>query len=290
MRDEFNNECSYDFKNIQFIRYAVTSTTNPLKEFMVYEPGVQDIKYSLNTTLNECTVDAENGTYFYTFSYVLDSGYVQDLSIVGNQLPNDESEYSGVFNNKIADCGAYYLYSGDSTQFRFALPNNVIVNTQTYVNDEGAFFGCYSNTFGRDCHSNTLGNNCSANTLSDNCHSNTFGYGCCSNTLGNDCSTIMFEYNCQSNIFEDTCYTNTLGNSCSSNTFGYGCRYNTLGDSCHSNTLRNDCSSNALGDKCSFNTLGNDCFANTWGNNCSYNVWGNNCNSNTLEDNCSSNT
>ena len=181
MRDEFNNECPYDFKNIQFIRYPVTSTTNPLKQFMVYDPGTQDIKYSSSTSLDECTVDAVNGTYFYTFSYILTNGYIQDLSIVGNKLQNDESTYNGVFDNKMANCSAYYLYSDDSTQFQFALPNNVIANTEVYVNGD-ACFGCCSNTWGNDCYYNTWGNACDNNTWGTNCQHNILGNDCSHNT------------------------------------------------------------------------------------------------------------
>ena len=271
LKDEFNNECPYDFKNIQFIRYAVTSTTNPLKEFMVFDPGTQDIRYSPETTLEDCVVEQE-GSYYYTFSYILSSGYVQDLSIVGNQLQNDESEYNGVFNNKIAACSADYIYSGDNTQFQFALSNNVIVNTQTYVNGQGAFYGCNSNIFDAGCSVNTLGDDCSFNIFGHDCYSNIFGHNCYSNTFVDECSFNVFGYECRSNIFGHNCYSNTFGDECYSNIFGHNCYSNTFGDECSFNIFGHNCHSNTLGDYCISNTFGGSCILNTLVDNCISNI------------------
>ena len=173
LKDEWSNECPYDFKNIQFARTAggiVPQTDN-----------------------------------YFTFTWVNEDDEIEDLSLIGNTIQNDEGTYSGVFNNKINNCSGYaYPYVVSI----FALSNNIFINEFSY--DAGLFYGCYSNTLGNNCHSNTLGNNCHSNTLGNNCYLNTLGNYCHSNTLGNDCN---------SNTLGNYCFLNTLGNYCYLNTF-----------------------------------------------------------------------
>mgnify|MGYP003288418150 CR=1 FL=1 len=240
MKDEWGNECPYDFKNIQFKRYAVTATQVQEKEFMIYEQGSQDIKYAYGTSLDDCTVDSENSAYYYTFSYVLQTGDVQDLTIVGNKLRPDYED--NCVQNKV---GIYILadYEGDSKLY---LSNNVCVTTELWYIDNDDVLRYSYNTFGDYCHSNTFGNECYSNTFGNYCTSNTFGDICYSNTFGD---------NCYSNTFGNICYSNTFGNDCYSNTFGNGCYSNTFGNGCTSNTFGNYCYSNTFGISCDFNTL-----------------------------------
>jgi len=230
LKDEWSNECPYDFKNIQFARTAggiVPQTDN-----------------------------------YFTFTWVNEDDQVEDLSLIGNTIQNDEGMYNGVFNNKINNCsGNAYPY----VESIFALSNNIFINEFSY--DSGFFYGCYSNTLGIDCHSNTFSNQCYYNTLGNKCTSNTFINNCYYNTFGNYCN---------SNTFGNYCYSNTFGNSCNSNTFGNSCIYNTFGNSCIYNTF---------GNKCYYNTFGNYCYSNTFGNYCYSNNFGNNCNSNTFAGN-----
>ena len=215
MIDENNNECPYDFKNIMFKR-----------------------------ALTDGYYDPDNGvdTWVYTFTWVDENMNIQDLSIVGQTLTNDEGKLSGIYDNKIKSRSAEQYYTSESL---YALNDNIFISN--YDLEEGWFYGCYSNIFGNNCSSNTFGNSCRLNT---------FGNGCYSNTFGNSC---------QSNKFGDYCSSNTFGYGCYSNTLGYGCLSNTFGNNCYSNTFGYDCNSNIFGDNCPSNTFGYGCYSNTVG-------------------------
>ena len=275
MKDEWGNECPYDFKNIQFKRYAVTATAVQEKEFMIYEQGSQDIKYACGTSLDGCTVDSENSAYYYTFSYVLQTGDVQDLTIVGNKLRPDYED------NCVQNKMGIYIPSNYEGDIKLHLSNNVCVTTELWYIDNDDVLSYSYNTFGNNCNSNTFGNHCYHNILGIGCYHNTFGTYCVSNTFGNYCS---------SNTFGNGCNYNTFGNDCGFITFGNDCYHNTFGNSCSSNTFGTYCVSNTFGNSFSSNTFGNDCVSNTFGNNCNNNTFSTYCNYNTFGNECYSNT
>ena len=221
MKDEYSNECPYDFKNIQFVRTAEWFSNNDTCHEGIFEENPQEDKW------------------FYTFSWINENGECQDLSIIGNTLYNDEGYISGVFGNKILECSNYFLYT-DITNSLFALSGNIFVSS--YLYEGNTFYGCYSNTFGYNCYSNTFGNNCYSNTFGNDCYSNTFGNDCHHNTFGNEC------------------HHNTFGNECSYNTFGNECSYNTFGKNCDNNIIDNCCFVNTFSDYCNFNIFGHNCY------------------------------
>ena len=232
MKDEWNNECPYDFKNIQFKRKLTDGEYNP--------KGGTD-------------------TWVYTFTWVNEDNVVEDLSIVGNSLQNDEGHYTGIYDNVIKSISAYVkIYPDSPTEFGIAL--NDIVFISSYLIEGGVFYGCQSNTFGNNCGFNTFGNNCNSNTFGNNCGSNTFGNNCNSNTFGNNFNS------------------NTFGNNCDFNTFGNNCDFNTFGNNCNSNTFGNNCYFNTFGNTCGYNHFGNGCLYIKFGNAsstksyCSYNI------------------
>jgi len=200
MRDEWGNECHYDFKNILFPRTAggvVPQTDN-----------------------------------YFTFSWVNEDDEIEDLSLIGNSLQNDEGLYSGMFGNKIGVCNASKFPYADGIE---SLSNNIFISTSAF--DSGFFYGCYSNTLGNNCFSNIFGNSC---------YSNIFGNSCYSNIFGNSCF---------SNIFGNYCYSNIFGNYCFSNTFGINCYYNIFVDDCFSNIFGNNCYSNSIASSFRYNEV-----------------------------------
>ena len=235
MIDENNNECPYDFKNIMFKR-----------------------------PLTNGYYDRDNGvdTWVYTFTWVDENMDIQDLSIVGQTLLNDEGKLSGIYDNKIKSRFASQYYESESL---YALNDNVFISNYGY--DSGFFYGCYSNNFGDNCLSNTFGNYCQSNNFGNQCNLNTFGNGCYSNNFG------------------DFCNSNTFGNYCNLNTFGNYCQSNTFGDNCYSNTFGNYCQSNNFGNQCNLNTFGNYCYSNVFGANCLLNTFGANVYANRIGDN-----
>ena len=264
LKDEFNNECPYDFKNIKFLGSKLTSVK-----------GV---------------VELEQEKYYYTFNYThmgenYDTSTVKTRGVYKNVIKAKGKKYTfnvflgDVIRNNTLDLGCEYN-TFSSSCYNNTLGNGCSFNifgNGCYENILSANCGnntfikvCYDNTFGTGCHNNTLDENCINNTFGNKCFYNTFGNVCSSNTLGNGCSNNTLGANCNKNNFETECQNNKLVESCSFNTFGNNCNQNTFGTGCQNNTLGNDNIKNTLGNGCSFNTFGNNCNGNTIPSTCMY--------------------
>ena len=254
MKDEYGNECPYDFKNIKFLR--------SVNWFSEQETWCNDV---IGFVPN-------NDMYFYTFSWLDESNNLKDLSIIGNELLNHGGLY-GVFNNIIKS------YSNDDLPNLFSLSNNIFVSSYYY--DEDRFCGCYSNYLGNNSYSNTFGCSCYQNLLGNSCVENIMGVDCCWNVLNDDCGE---------NSFGSYSYYNSLGISCYNNKFtcayynslGHGAFHITLGAGCSFNNIHNDCSQITFGEDCYGNVIGEDCKNNSFGNYFSYNSLGCSCNYNSF--------
>ena len=207
MKDEFNNECPYDFKNIQFLRQKNT-----------------------------------HNIWCYTFSYYYD-GPNSTLEVVDTSIKGNDGTLTGenrdntrnVQNNVIKEFRDYV--AGVPTAPAF-LNSIVFLSTESYGINYG---GCSNNVFGRDCYVNTFGNACNDNKFGERCYLNTFendcssnttenffiqngfGNGCCRNTFGNECTQIKFYEGCTDNSFESSCSSITLAENCTDNSFESSC-------------------------------------------------------------------
>lgn len=268
MIDEFGNDCPYDFKNIMFKRFEITSVKNTQGNAI----SDHDLEGQWGLPNAKVAVDGETSEWFYTFSSVND-GTVTDASLSFSYDFMQETEDTGVGNNVMKSLGEGKAYL-----------NNIV-----FVNSEGDLT-CYGNRFGMDCGNITLGDWCTFNTFGNDCYNNTFGNYCSYNTFGNYFQGNTFGNNNYNNTFGNYCNSNTFGNYFQFNTFGNGCESNTFGNRCNNNTFGNSCSSNTFGNGCSRNTFGNNCWYNTFGNSCGGNTFGNSCSRNTFGNDCSNNT
>ena len=224
MKDEWDNEAPYDFKNIQFQR--------PLSY------GVYD----------------ERGTNTYVFTF---NSYSTGTNSDATVLAATDNKVK-CCNNVISERRST---SGD---YKMLLNDNVFLNVYSQISgyicsNNNLGFGSYSNTFGSNIQNNTFGDYCSDNTFGNNCVRNTFGNNCIENTFGNECYNNTFGNGVNHNTFGNNVSYNTFGNNCGSNTFGNNCGGNTFGNYFQNNTFGNSCSSNTFGNSCSDNTFGNYC-------------------------------
>ena len=144
MKDEYNNECPYDFKNIQF-----SPNGNWLYTFSTE-----------NSLAKDSTLDKEFNVYSNISKVCYDTNNPVILTLNRNVFIGNNC-YNNTFDN---DC------------------YNNIFNSDCYNNTFGN--NCYNNTFGNHCSANTFEYNCNSNTFGDDCGSNTFGNNCYSNTFG----------------------------------------------------------------------------------------------------------
>ena len=256
--DEFNNDIKYDFKNIQFKRTITDGQYD--------EQGTETWCYTLNVWHNNMC---------------------QDASIVGNTLPNDEGYVTGVYDNNFGYATAYDLYIEVVNTFAFELGDNVILS---FDDNDGYYYGIYSNTIGNSFYNNTIGSSFCDNTIGNYLTSNTIGNNFRSNTIGNSFASNTIGNYSGSNTIGNNFASNTIGNYSGSNTIGNTFASNTIGNNFGSNTIGNNFGSNTIGNNFSSNTIGNYSGSNTIGNEFRYNTIGNNFQDNTIGNNFSSNT
>ena len=300
MIDEFNNDCPYDFKNIQFYRQ--------------WDDGKQ----------LWCTIQTDNtGVPCYTFS---SEGSSSTTSFTDTSLDISNNVYSNVIrqfikNNKQTLNNICFFgtlcnkntFGADCRENTFgnkcsgnAFGSYCFLNSfgnECNYNSFGAEFnqnsfgdgcsynlfgsGCYINSFDSHCHLNSFGGGCHNNSFDSYCYLNSFGSGCHNNSFwsdcdhnsfGSDCNNNSFKNNCDYNSFKNNCYSNSLGRNCNSNSFRNNCYSNSFVNECNSNSFGNNCYSNSFGSNCYSNSFGDGCNRNLFGNSCSYNSFGNSCN------------
>lgn len=253
MIDEWNNDCPYDFKNIQFRRYKITkSKSSSLVGSYLATKAISDIGLEIDNT---------DYRMFYTFSYLgelntqadYNGGTLEDASVIGNTLESDDSSPYGVHGNTIK----YYFDIGIENSKPIQSLNNIVF--LTYTNRE-AYYGCYFNSFGNNCTNNSFGNSCTNNSFSDDNQFIIFGDSCIEN---------LFYNSCRKTIFGQWCWGNLI-NQCNAIVFGDNCNTNYFGQNCNGISFGNNCIDISFGTGCDHITLGNYYRLNTFDNGVSY--------------------
>ena len=151
MRDEYENECPYDFKNLLFRK--------KIDAFGHYDPSGIDV-------------------YCYTF-------HLHDM-ITGQDVDASVVSSAKCFGNRIS---AYYNLSELSASM--TLPNIVLLNTSQFTDVvcSDNIFGrnCRNIVVGSHARNNVFGNDCQNNVLGVFARYNTLGGYCCNITLGLQC-------------------------------------------------------------------------------------------------------
>lgn len=215
MKDEWGNECPYDFKNIQFKKSDV----------FLYTFG--------GTTDNSLT----GGCYYNT---------IMANIVAGSRLTLNFNTFGTSCSSNTFGKNCSYNTLGDACSNNI-FGNNCVSNTFGNM--------CYSNTFGNNCYNNTFGNECDYNTFGYDCSSNTFGDNCNSNTFGDNSYNNIFDNGCDYNMFGNDCDNNTFGSYFSSNTFGDGCSYNNFYTGVSGNIKKNYIQFIVLEDGCTYNNF-----------------------------------
>ena len=211
--DEQQNDCPYDFKNIQFVR------------------KIKDGNY-----------DAENGieTFVYTFNCYED-GKNKDCSdkCTGNTMAALVS--ATLPNNVFLIVPTYNIIACYDNKFSLECKQNTMANL------------CTSNELGTNCYGNILGEQCVGNLLGDGCYNNTFEKNCEGNILGRNCHDNIFGRNSTYNVLGCGCRENNFGFACDHNLLGDDSEGNYLSLNCKDNKFGNNCNNNMLGGYCSYN-------------------------------------
>ena len=244
MIDEHNNDCPYDFKNIQFKRWAVSSLTNDkldsdsldeLAAQFVYDADEnpfcfarQNSNYTSGST--SFVVNNEVSKWYYTFSVFDEEGAVNDYSL---------RVYDYYVNGAMAVAQGNVMLPAqacdDEDVYHYVLNNNVFIDK--YDEEEEWYTVSFGNSMKENCQNNTFSANCQNNTFSAYCSNNTFSADCWYNTFSAECSGNTFSASCSRNTFSAYCSNNTFSASCQNNTFSAGCYNNTFSAYCRNNTF-----------------------------------------------------
>lgn len=265
MKDEHNNECPYDFKNIQFKRYKISSFTDNFKGNTTLQTLLKNSYVGNydndNNAVPENTI-LKDFKWFYTFTH-------------SSSLSNTDASLSTMcYCNVIKPC--YTKTTIISTIQTQILNDNVLIRRTTSsecIHSNIFEDNCFGNTLLSDNRMNHFSNYCRYNLLTDEVRYASFGYNNSYNVIGKNCYSTKFGNYCHRNIFGEGCYANTFGNNCSDNV---------LNDTCYSNTFGNECGSNKFGKESHSNIFGNNCYSNTFSNYCHSNKFDISCFSNTL--------
>ena len=235
MKDEWNNECGYDFKNIQMKFYKITAVTTVPSDLNNTYSISKRVGTTTNSITSGCTVDETDYEWRYTFDLFIDNTH-NDYSL--NKYGTNGPKLC--INNKIP------MLFGDSTTFgdnaASKLQNiNFISFRNTAVSNECSYnlFGdrCYNVSFGSEANHNVFGGYCYLNTFSNSCYFNTFGNYCHDNINGEGCMLNVLGQYCYNNIFGTYSYCNTFNNYCEGNTLGNYCQSMIFEQECYSITI-----------------------------------------------------
>lgn len=206
MKDEFENECYYDFKNIMFLRYY-------FRQFR-FKSGpdgreIQDLllKDTINQTAYHCYNKFSESTkleefrdetkrYYYTFTRLGDNDSITDITVEDNGALLDAfGKKISAHHNKIMP--AFSIEKVTNTTFtgtKSLVPNNIVfVMDKLHVSEYG---GCSYNTFDYNCYNITIGSRCNNNTFGKGVNNVILTRDCSENTFGDGCSQIIYSNKC----------------------------------------------------------------------------------------------
>ena len=280
MKDDFGNECPYDFKNILFKRYyindirdGIENQTNDDVQMFAYESNSNIVPFaytaqqkiignsgSTNQTLiNKNNVGTEAG-FVWTFTAIRSQGnFVDGSQKPGIYIDNDEN-VNGFHHNVIKPCYEVNVLSPADIKVRQILNNNVFFGSVTIDEYQVSHYdGSYNNFLDLNSKNNTF--YCAAdNKIGRDCFDNICHYLFGKNTIGDS-----FQNNLCGTFFSN----NTIQNFCSNNRF-FGTRETSFGlytienffENMRQAKFGNTCQENVMLGVYENNSFGNGCLSN----------------------------
>lgn len=285
MKDEHDNEAPYDFKNIQFKRYKVTSDlegadlTTLSQEYVGYPLS----GYGASMPLHISLVDTSDYKYVYTFSGI-NNGSIVDASLGTSGIACYDNSMKLYIASNVQ-------YLNDIVMYAHPESGNHCITKNTFASDCFSMtLGCeqvgeiWDNHFGQYCKNNIIlgpyvyqndfGANLTACYFSQQVSQNNIGSYMQRNFVNNTFVQNVLGPNCKDNIFMKKCSLNTIGeqfmnNTCNDefyqNNLGAGFLENTFNGKFYSNVSYNQFMRNTINGKCSCCDFGTQCTGNTLG-------------------------
>ena len=292
MIDEFGNDCPYDFKNIQFKRYKISSVKNSNTNDLV------GTYYGINN--GPATVDSANFVWAYTFCGIaantdedpsryedgevpsldtqhsidlsLNSGYATDPDGGGYASPVDMA----CFNNRLRPHRVSQTVDDTTESHPQALADIVFLSIATVwtCNDTKRFemSAFHDNSFGTDCTHISIG-----------------GKSYCNDFHGAVLYCIFNQY-VQANNFGGMVLNNTFSGYVGYNSFSGYVGYNSFSGYVKNNTFSGYVKNNTFSGDVQYNSFSGNVKNNTFSGYVGYNSFSGNVDSNTFSGNVKNNT
>ena len=231
MIDEWDNDCPYDFKNVQYKRF-MANDNSPNGELTDLDG------YYLGWGEDDCPHGMAGSRVFvwcYTFNHfqlsddgsiISDNSFDSTVYIYSGDVDFEGGGYAitgGIAHNTISAKSAVISIDDNIPSLGYELNNIVFFtfNNRDISDDQSDMKAVRNNYIHSDCYYMTFLGKFTGNEFGVGCHHNVGGFVFTCNTFGN-----YFRYN----TFGNDCNGNTLGNNCGGNTFGNGCEWNTFGN------------------------------------------------------------
>lgn len=324
MKDEFGNQADYDFKNIQFVRYALKfisapgSFTNDSSYLVAYDAEHQPNRYGAPYHVLKALKAGNGSTYTTPFAgnkFTFDVGAdildtVQSEAIDATFLSTFHADLYYTFDYFDVSTGKHLDVSLSRIDSMPCYNNIVAVNYRTAGTDLGSSSFSYLKAFGPsgnvwefnsrnnaglykmaygvfECR---LAGFCSGNTFGGNCASIKFSEDCHGNIFGNDSSYNDIGFSSYENIAGDNFARNKCDNLMYQNCFAESCYDNVFYRIIYNNKIGSAFQNNNILDIFTGNTIGNNFQCNILGRTVTSNTFGNNFKNNQLVGTASSNT
>ena len=282
MKDEFNNECPYDFKNILFTSETTIGFYHPGpgQQTMYRDPSQDGSEYyawkSTYFTYWTNTLTPSIGSILYSNAQgTSQSGYTTNAYTPGYTNVYTFGLKSLSTNNQMVDASLIKTYECFNNIIKeYQLTSKITLNNCVfYLETDGAAetLGISSNILKEQCHDIVLSKDCSYNMFKNGCNNIRINRSSSCNTFGCDCTAITFNnQNVSHNIFGDYCRNIKMNDICTYNEFGIGCNTITLSGNNQYNIFKSDSQNITLGNASCQNNFGLYTSGITLGNNCYY--------------------
>lgn len=229
MKDEYDNECPYDFKNILYDGYYTFdfATYNPDTEDFINHKDASIRAFDASITNNDKVREACAKNNIIS-KYIHPSEY-QELN---NIICVFESKYHKIFLPGQGDAGETFRESGLNGNFFGVGCHDIELYNPVYNRFESGCHDIY--IYGSACLSNLLNKNCNNFKISYDFENNKpiFINGDDSDDKWAPIQFNKFGLNCNEIKTNKGFSYNTFGNNCGYFEFGENCRYNIIGDNC----------------------------------------------------------
>ena len=326
MKDEYGNECGYDFKNVMFARYKrATYSASDAGILPFYPAYVNSVGWRINYATPASNYVAVDRTMQQAMSAFFDmispSEYFQtcgddEVSSFDWQMfsSSDTRDYGCIYcsykrNSTAKLYAAKITTSATQTSkwfYTFSTLNGASLADNPTVYDATVYNGSLQNSSTAKCNvikpynaaddgPFVLNNIVIVEDHPDSCYANYFDYDCrnistgfdfCGNKFGNNCNSLIFGNGCQNNVIGAKVTTCSFGNNCSNNVLGNNCNGVVFGNACSNNRIGNLVVDVLFGSSCGKCVLMDGCMHIVLTSECESIFFGNNCYYVTLEHAC----